>query len=1272
MDQTYPWKRFLLKRDSSEPLYEEGAYLPDPETSDSLWTSHIVSLDDLESVPCVVVLGEPGMGKSDALRNEKQRIDQSESDEVVRAKLVPLEEFSDGSDLRARIFNCDEWHGCAEGDGVFHLLLDSLDEVKLEVETACSIITEGLKGADVGRLRLRMCCRTADWPDYFESDLRNSWPDLDHEGLLVCRLLPLRRRDITQALGQEKLQADAFMAQVKDKALQPFAARPITLLALIDEFKKNGDLPKSKWEIYEKLCLRLCDDPNRRYKDRPKLKETTTVPAKRRLDVASAVAAVMMLCAKSGVQISDDEQGVADGLLATAELLTAEHAQSVFTREELDETLHSTLFRSTGANSFLFDHQTYMEFLAARYLRPLSFKKLKALLTVGQKILPQFREFAAWCADGSAPLKRWMIRHDPISMVHGDLSFLNEPERSLLVEGLLFQLDRLEHIDSVSLWDKAGKLRHPTVAGQVEPYIRDANKKWPVRKAACQIARECRLKELESTLVDVATNSTESQTVRTYACYALETIAGTDAKQSLRAYLLKDQQDLDERLKGRFLGLLWPGSLSIGEMLAVLEPAHAQGTSGGYGGFLYDLPKSLDVSHIPLTLNHFCGVESPHGVLDYFFERMLDRIFLRAVENLTLPGMRKAVARYALLKRTRGNGIVGGDEEPRLRSLFDENADLRREFAQGMLDSWPVEGVPSSILQLCLKEHTRLDDYFWLLDTVAGHPVQTKVPILEILSWYATDDTETGVKSDHVQRFHEAVLASPPEVQERFSWLKGMPLDCEAAERHRKWHSVPQEQSRKQAERERAKPRAEDIIAVELPKALRGEAEAWYRVCVAMSCESERIGRNSLANSHFLSESKRWRDAKETTREEVRKAALAFLLANPPTDHSWLRKGSKKGLIFAGQMALGVVGEVQSTLDQVPVDVLKAWVPTIIGLWGTADEGFRKVIKKAYSDHHAEFMSYLDIVLDGQNKGGDAREIAEELQVILDDRLSQCLLERMHRDDCSPATLGHLAKLLVPSHPDAAAEAVLYQFKVSVAGESETDEICVRAFQLILEHWSLKYWDQVEQWLCDTPEICYKAMCGLWTGYLHAEGDPLRSLEPRQVAELYTWLRNHRYAKLQESADNDMPSEAEDRPYLMIANYLMDRLVKLGTPEAVELLRKIKRDLKDEDAEFFACQINRAQEELTAKSWVRLTPQEVLRLHAAEKERLPIAKIAAFIVAIFAVLLLWLKTRGWFLWQYVGVGTVIFVAICLFYWLLSPDQKRFIRRKKSEFTGWQG
>ena len=68
INQHYNWKRFWCPRGGSIFLTKAG-YLDDW----GKYNKNIATLDSMMSIPCLVLLGEPGMGKSSVLKSEWQQ-----------------------------------------------------------------------------------------------------------------------------------------------------------------------------------------------------------------------------------------------------------------------------------------------------------------------------------------------------------------------------------------------------------------------------------------------------------------------------------------------------------------------------------------------------------------------------------------------------------------------------------------------------------------------------------------------------------------------------------------------------------------------------------------------------------------------------------------------------------------------------------------------------------------------------------------------------------------------------------------------------------------------------------------------------------------------------------------------------------------------------------------------------------------------------------------------------------------------------------------------
>ena len=68
--KTFDWKRFWAPRGSPTNLSDRG-FLADPEGEWSKYLNpDLVTFEHLEKLPCVVLLGEPGIGKSWAIQQE--------------------------------------------------------------------------------------------------------------------------------------------------------------------------------------------------------------------------------------------------------------------------------------------------------------------------------------------------------------------------------------------------------------------------------------------------------------------------------------------------------------------------------------------------------------------------------------------------------------------------------------------------------------------------------------------------------------------------------------------------------------------------------------------------------------------------------------------------------------------------------------------------------------------------------------------------------------------------------------------------------------------------------------------------------------------------------------------------------------------------------------------------------------------------------------------------------------------------------------------------
>ena len=370
----YSWQRLWAAEDIASKWRRSGF------THDPFYTEDdVVGLDLLQEKACLILLGEPGIGKSTVCSELETLLGGS------ACLKLDLKSYGDEARLVANLFEAPAFLSWLQSEQMLYLVLDSLDECLLRLDYVTDLLRDEFQKvfasypAAIERLRLRIFCRTAVWPRLFETQLReifreskkNEEPQLKH--VWVYEILPLRRQDVVIAAQMRGVDAEKFLAEVSRKQVEPLAAKPVTLEFLLGEFAANNSLPTTESEIYATGCLLLCEKLDNSAQQRAGNKRE--LEPEQRLAVASRLAALTIFCnADSFSWESEATFTPRDGVLSLTQAgggkesvlsITGEITGFEVTRRALNETLETGLFSSRGPDRMGWAHRSYAEFLAA-------------------------------------------------------------------------------------------------------------------------------------------------------------------------------------------------------------------------------------------------------------------------------------------------------------------------------------------------------------------------------------------------------------------------------------------------------------------------------------------------------------------------------------------------------------------------------------------------------------------------------------------------------------------------------------------------------------------------------------------------------------------------------------------------------------------------------------------------------------------------------------------------------------------------------------------
>ena len=707
-DTHFHWKRFWYPRGSSLNLADDG-YLPDPDSQSSrLWNEQVVSFEDISGLRVLVLLGDPGMGKSTILSELESVWGEMQHDSRAKYLFINLRSYQTDSRLATHLFESPIFKEWLAGTHTLHLFLDSLDEGLLSIKVLAAFLADEFKELPSERLYLRIACRTVEWPDLLEDGLAE-W--LGKEVVQHYVLAPLRKKDVEEAALVSGLDANLFLSQVESSAVVPFAFKPVTLNFLLSVYRKQGSLPSSQSALYLEGCRLLAAETS---KSRGAAGYEGELTAEQRLAVATRIATGMIFGNRNAVHNGTNPSEASDENVTIRELSGGNESdngvQFNVGEKEIQETLGTGLFSSRGPNRIGWGHQTYAEFLAAWYLKKhdVSISQIKGLIThpddPNKKIIPQLGETAAWLAGMIPEIFQAIVQAEPDLLLRSEVATGDPSRRAELVKALL-QLYEDEHsYDRDRLHYK--NLAHPGLADQLRPYIVDKTKGVIVRRVAIDIAESCNIQSLNKALLSVALDTSDNQLIRIQAAHAIGRIGDDETRKELKPLVLADNaDDLQDELKGSALRALWPSHITARELFSLLKPPKSTGFIGAYRVFLSsELIKNLAPQDLIPALEFVTRLQQPRSQVSSSLESLMDGIVIKAWEHMYAPGVTEALAEVVASRLKHHDDLIKVRFEKTDHLVFLQDENKRHRLLEAVFQV--VAQNPETKAQWLLYTHT--------------------------------------------------------------------------------------------------------------------------------------------------------------------------------------------------------------------------------------------------------------------------------------------------------------------------------------------------------------------------------------------------------------------------------------------------------------------------------------------------------------------------------------------------------------------------------------
>jgi hypothetical protein len=1159
-------KRFWVPH-GHEYLLDDNGFLCDPERTFSgrrFINTDALTEDDLRAHRFLVLLGEPGMGKSIFLQRASPLLPEGCDAVVVD---VDLGEFGSEDRLARAVFESAEIERWLAGSGELCLIMDGFDDAQTRIPQLGLMVARILRRWPMDRLWLRIACRTSDWPDSLAGEL----PRLASE-VKVVEFLPLRRGDVAELASGTEVSPEPFLAEVEERAVGALAARPLTLTFLLDTFATACCLPEKTGDLYRRGLLAMCDEQNPARRaalpHRPSSGDLYAVA--RRAAAATAFGGAAAVWTGSLPCPAGEDVIAIDDLAGGTEPGAGEEV--VATLALVREMIRTPLFSGRGDARMGWAHTTFQDFLAADWLsaNALPDHQVRSLLLGDDSgARPQVRRVAAWTVALAPDRFGWLTDADPESFV-GQVDIPDLTLRKVLVERLLAAAAVDQVLGGFSI--RYTGLAHPELAEQLIPVLAESG---PSRWLALRLASDCDVAECDPTLRSIALDPNAPMNERIAAGWAL--YHGHRSSNALLA-LVEDETLRDGDVHNELLGLglltSWRHTLSTAQALNTLTQPTRRYSGGAYDLFISELANALTIDDVAAAAAWLSKTDEADDARP--LARVRDACLKLCAHHLDNPVAAAAAVATATARLLSHDRILTEDE-----SL---PVDVRRRLSLMIVREHPAKASLAAAMIHGSGALLSAEDFLWLLDRAGSADPAERAAIHALLPWLV-DST----RFDHADAVLSLDEGSP--MRPVFgNWLGVVDLADPAVAETRRRHQRLLEQRRR---RDHPHDDIEDRIVTQLDRFERGDPAGYWNaarlVCV-------RPGSGVYQDEHQpdLTAHPRWDNLPATVRGLFVALGPRYLVEGRCEPDRWLGKDLAFHPAEAAYRALLLLlRQDPAALDALPAEVWQEWAPIIVA-WpssingGAYEQDKKHIVRHAIPHAREQLRTALLVVIDHAIRTGDLYLTRIETNLLWDDRLQQELTGRLEAQ-LPDAIRAELASTLLRNAPQAA-EPLL------ISWLNQGPERSIPAADLLLRHRAHQTWPAIHGWLTANPEDGEKVLLSL----AHGHGPDL-DLPVNALVDLCLWLWDH-FPPTHDPEENESGWISPRMSMSRWRDRIPDRLSQIGTAEAVAAIRRIAE--AHPESGWLKRVHAAARVTLRQATWTPIPPQQLRQLANDSHQRL--------------------------------------------------------------------